>query len=483
MGDLCPFRQTVLSDRFVRRASLRELKMKRIAQVLLAVMLVLSCVFAFTACDNDADKSETTTKMTLTLVKADDKDALVKEGLNEDETDYYEITGFTFSSLDTEILSRVASDKNYYDENNANVLRKDTDAYKKEQKRYNEGLKELVTNGLTLPTAVKTDVKESKINLELKDIVAAADASGNKVIGADKEAKYTVNVRSVKASALYGHTEIETLVVPSSYLAIGEGAFGAMSSLKSVTLPFVGGKADALNGEKSFGYIFGTITYDGGASVTQNYNASGSATYYVPSTLTEVTVNATVGKYAFYNVSTLKSVKFTAGDEIAAYVFYGCTGLEKVDLGTATTVGEGAFSGCTALYKVTNLENVKVFKNSAFSGCTALNKYAEKTLTLNNVTEVGEKAFSSCTAIEKLVCKPAAEAKIGASAFASMSALKTAELSNLTLSAGAFASWSDMLEVTATACKYFDGTDFKTAFVGAFEEGNAFNQKANIKFN
>ena len=64
-----------------------------------------------------------------------------------------------------------------------------------------------------------------------------------------------------------------------------------------------------------------------------------------------------------------------------------------------------------------------------------------------------------------------------------MSDLKTAELSNLTLSTGAFASWSDMLEVTATACKYFDGTDYKTAFVGAFEEGNAFNQKANIKFN
>ena len=480
-----PFLTAVRSINRRVRASLRELKMKHIAQVLLALALVFSCVFAFTACESDADKSETTTKMTLTLVKPGDDGALVDDTMidAETETEYYEITGFTFSSQDTEILSRVASDKNYYEDSYSGI-RKDSESYKKEKTRYNECLKKLVTDGLTLPTAVKTDVKESKITLDLAAITADADNDGNKIVNvAEGEAKYTVKVRSVKASALYGHTEIEKLVVPANYLAIGEGAFGGMSALKSITLPFVGAKANALNGAKNFGYIFGTISYDGGTSVTQNYNASGTATYYVPATLTEVTVNGLVGKYAFHNVSTVKKVNFETEGAIYDYAFYGCTSLETVNLDGATIIGKGAFGGCTALYEVTGLENVTSFGEGAFQTCTSLNKYNGKTLTLNNVASVGEKAFYGCSSIEKLVCTPAADATVGAAAFASMSALKTAEIANLTLSGGAFASWSDMLTVTATGCTYFDGSDYKTAFVGAFEEGNTFNQKANIKFN
>ncbi len=451
--------------------------MKRFAQILLTIVMALSVAFAFTAC-NDADNNgETTTKMTVVLVKADSDDASVNaEALDENETEYYSITGFSFSQEDTEILAHVAKDKMYYSDS-YDGLRKDSESYKKEKTRYNEQLKKLAT--LTVPSVIKTAVKESKINLTLEQLNAATDGVIDVSVG-DADAK-SIKIRSIEANAMLNHTEIEELVVSDTCLYIGSAAFGGCSSLKKITLPFVGEQNGALNAKKSFGYIFGTVSYDGGVSVTQNYNASGTATYYLPEHLTEVTVNNTIGKYAFHNASTIKAINFSATDKIADYAFYGCSALENVALtSTVTEIGEAAFQGCTSLRSV-NLENVKVYKNSAFQGCTSL-CYSDKKLTLSStVTEIGEKAFYGCSAIEEITAVSTG-ATVKTAAFASMSSLKKATLGNLTLCAAAFASWSDMLTVTANGCEYFGG-DYNNVFVGAFEENNVYNQKVNFKLN
>ena len=316
--------------------------MKKATKLLLIMLLAFTMVMSFIACDNNEDEEtilETT--MTLELVTKSDSDSIIDEAVLEEAgvEEYYAIVGYTFSTEDAAIVDKAKAIPGYYGENG---LGKNNEVYQAEKETYNN------LKALTLPETIKVKGSPSKVTLVLEGGKIKNLASG--VVTEDEDGE-EVSVLAIGASAFSGHTELETLVVPDSYLAIGNGAFSGCSALKELTVPFVGGSANALNGEKSFGYIFGTVEFNASAEAAQNYNASGSATYYVPSTLKTVTVTESISKYAFYNVTTVETVTLPANlTEIPAYAFYGCTGIKSFDLGSATVVNDGAFSGCIALY-------------------------------------------------------------------------------------------------------------------------------------
>jgi len=212
---------------------------------------------------------------------------------------------------------------------------------------------------------------------------------------------------------------IGSVIITDKVTEIGEGAFGGCPNITKMTLPFVGiKKADVYNVQKTFAALFGTNEVTGCTSMTVNYNSSGSGTYYLPSGLTDVTVNYSekteLPAYAFAGITVLKNVTLVNVTEIGNSAFAGCSALTNVNVKTAadktennaadvTAIGSSAFANCTSLYGIdlasfTNA-NLVVY-NEAFSGCTKLGATYDE-LVLPGATFM-EKAFSGCTSIKAL---------------------------------------------------------------------------------
>ena len=134
--------------------------------------------------------------------------------------------------------------------------------------------------------------------------------------------------------------EATSVYVPRRYnggavTAVDAAAFAGCTSLESLTLPFVGGSADAETADTTtlFGYIFGTAEQTGCTATRQYYSSTGSAVYYIP--------------------NSLRTVRVTGG-KVLYGTFYGCSDLESITLGSGVTaLGKCAFWGCSSLEALT----------------------------------------------------------------------------------------------------------------------------------
>lgn len=154
-------------------------------------------------------------------------------------------------------------------------------------------------------------------------------------------------VRSIGEYAFSNCTALTSVTIPDSVTSIGDAAFYGCSSLESITLPFV---------IKSFGAIFGTESYEGSLETTQAFSDSSGETYYIPETLTTVTVSSGRLTYGvFSRCSSLTSI--TLGDGvtyIGERAFYRCSSLTSIVVpDSVTTIGNGAFAYCGKLTSIT----------------------------------------------------------------------------------------------------------------------------------
>lgn len=171
---------------------------------------------------------------------------------------------------------------------------------------------------------------------------------------------------------------IETVVLPSGILEIGDYAFEKMTSLISVNIP---------SGVTSIGYS--AFEY-----------CSSLPTIILPDTLT------TLGYSAFAECSNLQTVVLSERlQEIQSYTFEYCVKLSSITIpDSVESIGLSAFYGCRKLEtaSISSTSKISNIDRFAFSNCTLL-----KEIYLPSALEVlGDDAFNDCNSLETIIFGP-----------------------------------------------------------------------------
>ena len=235
----------------------------------------------------------------------------------------------------------------------------------------------------------------------------------------------------IKGGAFEDNNTITEVIVPATVETIDAGAFKSMKKLEKITLPFIGLNADsdsylgesqdaedkAVDSERIFCHIFGTEEFEQGAAVTANFGSS-TATYYLPYTLTEVTVmpggEYGIPMYAFSGLAQISKITLGEGvNAIGAFAFENC-GVQSVSLpSTLKKIYDSAFVGATALkdggisFEGLKLEKIgnNAFKATKLTSLTVdvevIGDYAFcasslKKVTITGVRQIGAWAFAEC---------------------------------------------------------------------------------------
>lgn len=162
--------------------------------------------------------------------------------------------------------------------------------------------------------------------------------------------------------------------------------------------------------------IFGvTGTHSGGGST------GGDIDKLINRSITEVNSGAgTVGDYAFYYCTKLKSANLPNATSLGQNSFNGCSMLESAKIPNAVSIGQSAFGGCSVLESV-EFPNATSTGNSAFGSC-----YKLKSVSFPNLTSIGNTCFMNCYALTSVDLPKVTQ--IGSNAFTYCSALQSVTL-------------------------------------------------------
>ena len=163
-----------------------------------------------------------------------------------------------------------------------------------------------------------------------------------------------------------------------------------------------------------------TVTYDG---TTYSVTSIGKYAFYDCSSLVSVTIPNSVthiGDHAFYKTSSLTSVNIpNSVTSIGDYAFRGCSSLTAIDIpNSLTKIVHGMFDDCSSLATVTIPNSVTSIDTWAFSSCTSLTSITIP----NSVTRIGSFAFEYCRSLTAITI-PESVTDIGSGAFVSCSSL------------------------------------------------------------
>lgn len=209
----------------------------------------------------------------------------------------------------------------------------------------------------------------------------------------------------------------------------------------------------------------------------------------------------TIGDYAFYGYSSLKSINFPACTNIGSSAFFNCYSLASVSFPNCTSIGGNAFEYCssltsisfpkctdigaTAFYYCSSLTSVNfpvctIIKTSVFGYCTKLtsvsfpectniNKGAFfgckslKSISFPACTSIGNSAFYSCYSLAS-VSFPACT-NISSSAFYRCSSLKSANFPLCrSIASYTFEGCSSLATINFSSCSNISNNAFYSCY-------------------
>lgn len=318
-----------------------------------------------------------------------------------------------------------------------------------------ENLKEIGNYAFYNSNKIKNLIIPASVT-KIADAALANMASLNKVTFAENN-----NLKIIGNKALANNEALKELEIPATVEIIGESAFAGLTNLTTITIPFIGAKADATGNKAQFAYIFGTSKFKDSYEVV--YSGSISVKFYVPNKLKEVIIlsGTEIKPNAFDGV---KEVEFIVLPEelktISTSAFKNMSSLKELIIPDGVeTIAKGALTGTSKLEKITvpfigsSLNSNKeahqfgyIFGEDKFSGSYAVDyydfiedKYFYLPETLTEVVVLGgsitDYAFSGAEKIEYIVIPNDLEV-LGDYAFNGMTNLKEIELPANLLSFG-----------------------------------------------
>jgi hypothetical protein len=247
---------------------------------------------------------------------------------------------------------------------------------------------------------------------------------------------------------------LTAMSIPDGVTSIGASSLSGCSSLQKLVVPFAGTSSTS---NSYLGLIFGQTSYTG------SYSANG---YYVPSTLTDLTIKGgtlisnacngmssvvtlligdnvtSIGQNAFKGFTSLTSASLPfcgrSANEASSSSYYGVlswafdqtngdytsgqvpASLRSVSITAQTAIPSYAFQGCSKITSVTIPATVASIGESAFNGCSSLSRLNSTTDGLFNVpsgvTAIQGWAFYNCSAVTEFTMSDSV-ASIGQCAF------------------------------------------------------------------
>ena len=186
------------------------------------------------------------------------------------------------------------------------------------------------------------------------------------------------SVKTIGDCAFTVCKSLESIEFPDSLESIGYAAFSAYtncyrgsyvaSSLKSVK--FGSGLKSIADYAFFENRALNTVKFTGVALTSIGYRS------FYNTAITELDLsgaNASIGKYAFDNCNSLKTVKLSGVKTIGSGAFYGCDRLANLELSdTLTAIEESTFCYCTSLINIVIPDSVTTIGDNSFKDCTEL---------------------------------------------------------------------------------------------------------------
>ena len=234
----------------------------------------------------------------------------------------------------------------------------------------------------------------------------------------DGETEYEVT--DIQGQAFFGLSDLTSVTIPESVIAIGESAFEECSGLTSITIPdnvtSIGDKTfsscsnlESITLPSGIKYIgeelfcgctrLSQLTIPSGVTLIGNRAFSGCKSLTnltLPDCLEEI------GDAAFTNCSSLTNIVIPEGVSfIEEYTFRGCSNLSEVSLPSGLLkIKYEAFSGCTSLTSITLPEGLKTLDDASFCGCSNL---VNVTIP-SSIDYLGADAFRDCPKLTIIDC-------------------------------------------------------------------------------
>ena len=267
------------------------------------------------------------------------------------------------------------------------------------------------------------------------EVAPAASGSYSGGIVIPSEIEYngvTYTVTKIAEKAFWG-SPLTSVTIPSTITAIGESAFYATNSLKSVMITDLTAwckidfayEGNPLSDSNKL-YINNAVVKN--LVIPDGITTIGPYAFERGTQFTSVTIPSSVksiGNSAFAYCYKLNTIDIPDGvTSIGSYAFLMCTSLTEVNIpSSVTSIDASAFSYCTALASVEIPNGVTTVSQGLFYNCEALTSVTFPA----ELVSIGDQAFFNCTSLESLTF-PDGLVSIGGQAFKQCSKLESVVL-------------------------------------------------------